>query len=410
MSEPLDDLADVIHAAVGVRLDRSRHQALHAALARAFPGIPHSAVLQRALDPVTGTGTLAKLVDEITIKETSFLRDGRQLASIDWHGLYARARAAGSPVVRVWSVACASGEEPYSLALLACEAFASNTPPVSILATDVSSAALAVAALGKYRERAVQAIDEQLRERYLVRSGDLFAVTPALRELVEIRPHNLMSDPYPPLGEAPFHLILCRNVLIYFDSETCARVVSGLERALAPGGRLVLGAADALCVLERAAVEFRLRPARSSARERTPRERSPRPGRTVQREPQAAKPPQDDPMNPEVHYLQGIDQLESGDPVAAVASLRRVLYLDPEFELAAFALGRAHEEAGEPVAARRRYQQALRMLDGRPVPGDRLDGAIDAAAVIGACEARLAVLTPSGTSTRAALTTKDGLV
>ena len=245
-------------------------------------------------------------------------------------------------------------------------------------------------------------------ERYLVRSGDRFAVIPALRELVEIGPHNLMSDPYPPLGETPFHLILCRNVLIYFDSETCARVVSGLERALAPGGRLVLGAADALCVLERAAVEFRLRPARSSARERTPRERS-RPGRTVPREPQAAAPPQADPMNPEVHYLQGIDQLESGDPVAAVASLRRVLYLDPEFELAAFALGRAHEEAGEPVAARRRYQQALRMLDGRSAPGDRLDGAIDAAAVIGACEARLAALATSGTSTRTALTTKDGL-
>jgi predicted TPR repeat methyltransferase len=109
-----------------------------------------------------------------------------------------------------------------------------------------------------------------------------------------------------------------------------------------------------------------------------------------------------------VHYLQGLDQLESGDPAAAVASLRRVLYLDPQFELAAFALGRAHEAAGEPVAARRRYQQALRMLDDGPAAGDRFGGGIHAAAVIGACEARLAALAGAGPSMRAALTTKDG--
>jgi len=97
-------------------------------------------------------------------------------------------------------------------------------------------------------------------------------------------------------------------------------------------------------------------------------------------------------MNPEVHYLQGLAELESGDAPAAVSSLRRVLYLDPEFELAAFALGRAHERAGEPEAARRRYEQALRMLGARPAPSERLAGPIDAATVIDACEARLAAL------------------
>jgi predicted TPR repeat methyltransferase len=97
-------------------------------------------------------------------------------------------------------------------------------------------------------------------------------------------------------------------------------------------------------------------------------------------------------MRPDVHYLRGLAELESGDGHAAVSSLRRVLYLDPEFELAAFALGRAHERAGEPDAARRRYEQALRMLDARPVTSERLAGPIDAATVIDACEARLAAL------------------
>ena len=379
MSDQLDVLTHLVRRVAGVRLEGSRHHALRAALARAWPGITHAEIVRRALDPVTGPGTVAMLIDEVTIKETSFLRDRGQLASVDWHGLRARARASGSDVVRVWSAACATGAEPYSLALLACEAFASTTPPVRILATDISPSALAATATGRYGKRAVQAVEEPLRSRYLGASGDSLVVIPALRDLVALERHNLVSDPYPPLGEAPFHLVLCRNVLIYFDSDTCARVVAGLERSLAPGGRLVLGAADALCVIER-------RPDAGH------RERRRRPSRT----PMVATPPphaaDDDLMNPDVHYAQGLGELESGDAIAAVSSLRRVLYLDPEFELAAFALGRAHEKAGDASAARRRYEQTLRMLGAQPEPVERLAGPIDAATVIGACEARLATL------------------
>jgi chemotaxis protein methyltransferase CheR len=388
MSAELDAIVDLVRAVTGVRLEQSRHHALRAALARAWPGVSHAEILRRALAPATRLATVGQLIDEVTIKETSFLRDRRQLASIDWHDLLARAREAGTGLVRVWSVACATGEEPYSLALLACEAFASTVPPVRILATDVSSAALAVAAAGRYRDRAAQGVEESLRARYLERAGDQLVVVPALRGLVTLAPHNLVSDAYPPLGEAEFHLILCRNVLIYFDSETCTRVVAGLERSLAPGGRLVLGAADALCVLDRAVGELHRRPARAR-RSAPPAEPRPRSARPVVLEPLLPSQAEDDLMNPEVHYLHGLAELESGDAGAAVASLRRVLYLDPGYELAAFALGRAHEKAGEPAAARRRYEQALRMLGARPAPGERLAGPVDAATVIDACEARL---------------------
>jgi predicted TPR repeat methyltransferase len=117
----------------------------------------------------------------------------------------------------------------------------------------------------------------------------------------------------------------------------------------------------------------------------------------------------DDPMNPDTHYLHGLEELESGDVTAAVSSLRRVLYLDPDFELAAFALGRAHEKAGEPHAARRRYEQALRTLSVRSSPAERLAGPVDATTVIDACQARLAALTNAESPARnAAATTKDG--
>jgi chemotaxis protein methyltransferase CheR len=386
MSDQLDALTSLVRRVAGVRLEGSRHHALRAALARSWPGVPHAEVVRRALDPVTGPGTVAALIDEVTIKETSFLRDRRQLASIDWLDLRVRARASGSDVVRVWSAACATGAEPYSLALLACEAFASTTPPVRILATDISSSALAATAAARYGGRSTQGVEEPLRSRYLKGSGDSLVVIPALRDLVALAQHNLVSGAYPPAGEAPFHLILCRNVLIYFDSDTCARVVAGLERALVPGGRLVLGAADALCVLERAVGELDRpteSPRRSAPRHRERRPRSPAP---------PALAPTPDPMDPDVHYVQGLGELESGDAIAAVSSLRRVLYLDPEFELAAFALGRAHEKAGDASSARRRYEQTLRMLGARPEPGERLAGPIDAATVIGACEARLAAL------------------
>jgi chemotaxis protein methyltransferase CheR len=391
MSADLDALAGVIRGVAGLRLEQSRYQALRAALERAWPGISHAEVLRRALDPAVAAATVATLIDEVTIKETSFLRDSRQLASIDWHGLAERARESGSSAVRVWSVACATGEEPYSLALLACEAFGSPAPPVRILGTDVSSAALAAAAAGRYRDRSTQGVEEPMRSRYLLRAGDRFEVSPALRKLVVLAPHNLVSDAYPPPGEAQFHLILCRNVLIYFDAETCRRVITGLERALAPGGRLVLGAADTLCALDRAAGELHREPVRKPSPPASG-ERRARPARPVVLPPPAASQTDEDLMRPDVHYLRGLAELESGDGHAAVSSLRRVLYLDPEFELAAFALGRAHERVGETAAARRRYEQALRMLDARPAPGERLAGPIDAATVIDACEARLAAL------------------
>jgi chemotaxis protein methyltransferase CheR len=399
MSPALNALAQMIRNAAGLRLEPSGYHALRAALARAWPGLPHAEVLRRARDPLTGASTVAVLVDEITIKETSFLRDRRQLDSIDWHGLHARALAGGSPVVRVWSAACATGEEPYSLALLACEAFGSTTPPVRILATDVSFSALASAAAGHYRARAVQTVEEAFRVRYFERATSHYTVVPALRALVTLAPHNLVADPFPPLGETPFHLLLCRNVLIYFDGKTCAGVAAGLERSLARGGRLMLGAADALCVLDRAVGELDRKPPRSARPPERPRRAAPAATPHSKQDPLSGEL-----MDPVVHYLHGLDALESGNPLAAVSSLRRVLYLDPEFELAAFALGRAHEEAGEPDAARRRYLQAIRMLGERAEPGERLSGAIGASTVIDACEARLVALAGGGASRTAALT------
>jgi type IV pilus assembly protein PilK len=112
------------------------------------------------------------LIDEVTVQETTFLRDRYQLNAIGWHSLLQAARAAGSGTIRVWSVGCASGEEAYTLALMAAEAFAPAPGPVDVLGTDISGAALAAAAAGRYRERAVRALEPPLRSRYLDLQAD----------------------------------------------------------------------------------------------------------------------------------------------------------------------------------------------------------------------------------------------
>ena len=220
MTDALRQVAELVRRETGIVLKPAQESALTAALRRAVPGVDAAGFLWLASDAVEGRVAIDRLIDEVTVKETSFLRDQRQLETISWRALLENARAAGSETIRVWTAGCATGEEAYTLAMLASEAFAPGVPPVDILATDVSVTALAAAAEGRYRERRVRAVGADLRARYFESDGDRLVVGERLRRLVRFQRHNLVSDPTPPLGEAPFDLIACRNVLIYFDGPT----------------------------------------------------------------------------------------------------------------------------------------------------------------------------------------------
>ena len=389
--------------------------ALHAAVARAAPGLGLDAFLAVLRDPVHRGEGLRRLIDEVTTRETAFSRDRGQLDTIAWPELLRGARAAGSPTIRVWSAGCASGEEPYTLALLAHEVFGPMPPPVDVLGTDVSGAALAAAEAGRYQERAVRALSPLQRDRYLDRVPDgSYLVSERLRLLVRFRRHNLARDPVPPSGEGGFDLILCRNVLIYFDRPLAARTAGSLEEALRPACRLVLGASDAL---QRATAATEAAPARPAAGMR------PGPGRVPRRRapgaaPPALAPPHDqrlaaalaaaghgdrdaalaqvaallaaDPMDADAHFLGGLITLEAGEPGPAVAALRRALYADATFALAAFTLGRAYDTLGDDPAARRAFGQALRMLGAEDDRHEAILAQVDVRDIAAACRARLA--------------------
>ncbi|MFL5817381.1 MAG: CheR family methyltransferase [Conexibacter sp.] len=438
MSDDLEQLADLVRDRSGIVLHgRHRIHSLAAGLAKLEPGLGAATALRRAREPVGGKAFVASLLESVAVHETFFFRQRDDLDTIDWRALLVTAHASGSPTLRTWVAGCSTGEEAYTLAMLATEALG-EPAAVSLLATDLSAAALRRAERGRYGPRSVRHVDGALRERHLKPVGAEWAVGETLRRLVRFQQHNLVTDPPP--GER-FELILCRNVLIYFDAPTVERVVRSLERALAPGGMLVLGAADRLCRLPdparsrapraaRPAAPWRARlgrPARERPADAVPR----RSWRTPAREPAAATTPAlpaatspagdgptplaaalvaadagrmdealaateraltADPLDADAHYIRGVAQLGRADGPAATESLRRALYVDPGFALAAFQLGRAYDLLGDEPAARRAYEQALRTLSPDHERQRRLVADADLGDVASACGARLAAL------------------
>ena len=355
MTRQLELLAELVRAESGVR--SLQPHTLARALAQAAPGLDARSFVARA---ATDPELVARLLDEATVQETFFWRDANQLGTIDWRGLLAHAQARGAAAIEVWTAGCASGDEAYTLALQAIDALG-TAPPVRILGTDLSRTALERAAAGVYRERSLRLVPRRLRvsafepgPRRTARVGD------GARALVRFARNNLVRDPTP--APSTFDLVLCRNVLIYFDGETAAGVHDRLERAVAEGGTLLLGVADRLCVPVPEA-----RPA--------PATRAPR------RIPDEAEP----------LFADGLAQLVLGNAAAAVAVLRRALYVEPLHAAAAFQLGRAHEAAGDPAAARLAYGRALRALSEGPAR-DRLPVEVCARDIATACTHRIEAL------------------
>jgi chemotaxis protein methyltransferase CheR len=431
MNDPLERVADLVERESGIQVRESQVAALAAALGRIAQGMDAEGFLDALGDPAQSSALTSRLIDQVAIQETFFMREPSELEAVDWHQLLAAAHARGASEVNVWVSACASGEEAYSVAMLATEAFGHGRPPVAILATDISMRALRRAEEAAYSQRSIRDLSPARRDRFLVREGAWSAVGEQLRSLVRLRRHNLAADPAPPPGEAAFDLVLCRNVLIYFGLETVETVVRSLESALQPGGQLILGATDRLKSSARRLGEIAIseaRPAvpvptwvqvrRAGAGSRTLRrplgrmerthgrpavEASLSPERDVSETLEAADGGEytaaiesadrvlaADPLNAEAYYVRGMSELATDDPLAAVGSLRRALYVDPTFVLAAFQLGRAHELRGDAQAAKRAYARTLHILDRGDDRPNRLLEQADLGDIAVACRARLA--------------------
>lgn len=192
---------------------------------------------------------LDALIDALVVGETYLFRELDALRAAVEHVIRPAARRSGR--ARVWSAGCATGEEPVTLAMLLARADLLDR--CDIVATDVSPRALERARAGAFGARSLRALGvgapaevRELASRWLVRDGkDSAHASPSIVEAIDFRRVNLVDDAaVAALGR--FDLVLCRNVLIYFADETVQRVVASITRALAPGGKLVVGASESL--------------------------------------------------------------------------------------------------------------------------------------------------------------------
>ena len=178
-------------------------------------------------------------INALTTNLTSFFREAHHFDALREQ---LRTVPRGEPV-DLWCCAASTGEEPWSLAITACEAFGSDTPPVRILATDIDTNALNTAAAGTYGVDRIADLSPERKRRFFMRgtgpNEGLVRVKPHLRQLVEFRQLNLLAPDY---GlRQRFLAVFCRNVMIYFDKPTQYEVLRKVVPLLAPGGRFYAG-------------------------------------------------------------------------------------------------------------------------------------------------------------------------
>jgi chemotaxis protein methyltransferase CheR len=218
----------------------------------------------RLLTSREGKQELAALLENLTVNETSFFRNKPQLDLLQKNvleDLLRRKQERRDWNLRIWCAGCSSGQEPYTVAILICDALAYYylrnplpfdmpspkpliPPPwrLEILASDISYATLRAGQEGMYTEPQMEPVEYTTRLRYFEKVGDRYAVKKTLKELVQFDFHNLKTEFLPRRND----IILCRNVMIYFDEAEQKRLVDKFFHCLNPEGYLFVGHAESL--------------------------------------------------------------------------------------------------------------------------------------------------------------------
>ena len=186
------------------------------------------------------------IVEAMTTNESSFFRDLKPFEQFrDFVLPHIMKARASTRTMRIWSAACSSGQEPYTIAMILNEAKDALAGwQVEIIATDLSTEILEKAQAGVYSQFEVQrGLPIQLLVKYFRQEGERWRIDPGIRNMVRFRCLNLLED-FSPLGQ--FDVIFCRNVLIYFDQPTKTMVLDRLAQLLPPDGFLFLGGAETI--------------------------------------------------------------------------------------------------------------------------------------------------------------------
>lgn len=402
--------------------------------ARQFGFEDVEACIQWLLSSTLSQEQLKVLIGHLTVGETYFFREPKSLEALQKHILpkLIQVRQKTSPLIggtergpekrlKIWSAGCATGEEPYSLAILLDQMKPDlQNWRITILATDLNSAALDRATEGVYREWSFRGTPQWVKQNYFNQETDgRFILLPQIKQMVQFAQLNLAQNIYPsPLNNTEaVDIIFCRNVLMYFAPKVMQEIVQRFYKALVAGGWLIVSPSEASHLLfsnfikanlpgtilyqkpEPAGLTQPRPPALSLAKSMA----SPSSGGTLaqsvlspkQQPPPTVKPNPEamsheaaltrarahanqgelaeaqawshkaiaaNKLDPRSHYLLATILAEQGQVVEAIKSLKRSLYLDPNFALAHFALGTLIQQQVGAKKAGKHFQNALSLL------------------------------------------------
>lgn len=243
-----DDFRHFLEQSCGIVLGDNKHYLVTSRLNRLTSefSFANLGALLDALKKNNDNRLKERVIDAMTTNETSWFRDNYPFELLRENLLADLARSKPSRL-RIWSAACSSGQEPYSISMTIQEFQQKNpgmlTAPIEIIGTDISSTVLNIAKAAKYDELSLsRGISEQRRKQFFSQAdGNRWQINDKVRTPVRFTELNLLQS-YSLLGR--FDLIFCRNVLIYFSSELKSDILTRMSQILNPGGYLVLGGSE----------------------------------------------------------------------------------------------------------------------------------------------------------------------
>ena len=185
----------------------------------------------------TDTALFDEFVNYITINVSEFYRNPEQWKLMDEDVIPNLIKKFGKNL-KIWSAACSTGDEPYSLVMALSRHLPLNN--IKIYATDLDKQVIAKAKAGLYAEKSIAGVPDDLKKKFFTKIGPSYQISEEIKSRVEFKEHNLLKDTY----VTDYHMIVCRNVLIYFTEEAKDEVFRKFQKSLKPGGYLFIGSTE----------------------------------------------------------------------------------------------------------------------------------------------------------------------
>jgi chemotaxis protein methyltransferase CheR len=238
-------VAKMVESLAGIILKDHKRQMVYTRLSRRLRalGMQRFTDYLNHVESAAGAAELGEFANAVTTNLTSFFREGHHFSHLAEEVLGPLTKA-GERRVRIWSAGCSTGEEPYTIAMTALgENAVTAGRDFKILATDLDTNVLATGKKGFYADDRLKGVSEALRRTHMKVDEGGAEFTDKVKKLISFRQLNLLHD-WPLKG--PFDAIFCRNVVIYFDAETKARLINRYAELLSPNGILYLGHSESL--------------------------------------------------------------------------------------------------------------------------------------------------------------------